>query len=61
MRDMVQSHLLLVLAMFAMEEPPAINERDVRDLIALMLRHTHIWDGDPIASARRARYTAGAV
>ena len=61
MRDMVQSHLLLVLALFAMEEPPAINERDVRDLIALMLRHTYIWDDDPVASSRRARYTAGTI
>lgn len=61
MRDMIQSHLLLVLALLAMEEPPAINERDVRDLIALMLRHTHIWDNDPVAASRRARYTAGQI
>ncbi|SDL70577.1 glucose-6-phosphate dehydrogenase [Tessaracoccus oleiagri] len=61
MRDMIQSHLLLVLALFAMEEPPSLNERDVRDLIALMLRHTHLWDDDPAASSRRARYTAGSL
>ncbi|MHA7860072.1 glucose-6-phosphate dehydrogenase [Tessaracoccus sp. Y36] len=61
LRDMIQSHLLLVLALFAMEEPPSLNERDVRDLIALMLRHTHVWDDDPVASSRRARYTAGRV
>lgn len=59
MKDMIQSHLLLVLALLAMEEPPSLNERDVRDLIALMLRHTHLWDGDPVASSRRARYLAG--
>lgn len=61
MRDMIQSHLLLVLALFAMEEPPSLNERDVRDLIALMLRHTHLWDDDPVKSSRRARYTAGSL
>lgn len=61
MRDMIQSHLLLVLALFAMEEPPSLNERDVRDLIALMLRHTHLWDDDPVASSRRARYVAGTI
>lgn len=61
MRDMIQSHLLLVLALFAMEEPPSLNERDVRDLIALMLRHTRLWDDDPVASSRRARYTAGTI
>ncbi len=61
MKDMIQSHLLLVLALFAMEEPPSLNERDVRDLIALMLRHTHLWDDDPVASSRRARYTAGTI
>ncbi|GAA4892581.1 glucose-6-phosphate dehydrogenase [Tessaracoccus lubricantis] len=61
MRDMIQSHLLLVLALFAMEEPPSLNERDVRDLIALMLRHTHLWDGNPVTSSRRARYAAGTV
>ncbi|GAB3812581.1 glucose-6-phosphate dehydrogenase [Tessaracoccus terricola] len=61
LRDMIQSHLLLVLALFAMEEPPSLGERDVRDLIALMLRHTHLWDDDPVTSSRRARYTAGTI
>lgn len=61
MRDMIQSHLLLVLAVLAMEEPPSLNERDVRDLMALMLRHTRLWDDDPVASSRRARYTAGSI
>lgn len=61
LRDMTQSHLLLVLALFAMEEPPSLDERDVRDLIALMLRHTNLWDGDPVKASRRARYTAGTV
>lgn len=61
LRDMIQSHLLLVLALFAMEEPPSLDERDVRDLIALMLRHTHLWSDDPVADSRRARYTAGSV
>lgn len=61
LKDMIQSHLLLVTALFAMEEPPALDERDVRDLIALMLRHTRVWGDDPVKASRRARYTAGSV
>ena len=61
LKDMIQSHLLLVMALLAMEEPPALDERDVRDLIALMLRHTRLWGDDPLAASRRARYTAGTV
>ena len=60
LRDMVQSHLLLVLAMFAMEEPARLDEVELRDLIVHALRATHLWQDDPTTS-RRARYTAGTV
>lgn len=59
LRDMIQSHLLQVLALVAMEEIASIDEREVRDLIAHTLRATKLWTGDPVTSARRARYTAG--
>lgn len=61
LKDMIQSHLLLVMALTAMEEVASIDEREVRDLIAHTLRATELWTGDPVTSSRRARYTAGQV
>lgn len=61
LKDMIQSHLLLVLAMLAMEEPARIDALELRDLMAHVLRSTHLWGDDPVASSRRARYTAGTV
>lgn len=61
LKDMIQSHLLLVMAMFAMEEVASIDERQVRDLIAHTLRATQLWTGDPVTSSRRARYSAGHI
>lgn len=59
--DMLQSHLLLVLAMVAMEEPSRIDHVELRDLMVHALRATRVADADPVASSRRARYTAGVV
>lgn len=61
LKDMIQSHLLLVLAMLAMEEPARIDALELRDLMAHVLRSTHLWGDDPVASSRRARYTTGTV
>ena len=58
---MLQSHLLEVLALVAMEQPPRLNEVELRSNAAQVLRATHVWDDDPVASSRRARYTAGKV
>ncbi len=58
--DMVQSHLLLVLSLLAMEPVASLDERDLRDSQAALLRATHL-AGDPVRSSRRARYTAGVV
>lgn len=58
--DMIQSHLLIMLTVFAMEEPAAIDATEMRDLMAHTLRATTLWD-DPAACSRRARYTAGTV
>ncbi|PRB04347.1 glucose-6-phosphate dehydrogenase [Microbacterium sp. MYb64] len=57
--DMIQSHLLQVLAILAMEQPADLDEIDLRDAMAAALRATRILGDDPVASTRRARYTAG--
>ncbi|MCI1019291.1 glucose-6-phosphate dehydrogenase [Microbacterium sp. C5A9] len=59
--DMIQSHLLQVLAVLAMEEPTTLDELDFRAATSAVLRATTVWGDDPVASSRRARYTAGTV
>ncbi len=59
--DMIQSHLLQVMALVAMEPPATVNARDLRDAKAAVLRACRPWGGDPVAAGRRARYTAGTV
>lgn len=59
--DMIQSHLLQVLAFFAMEPPASVGEADLRDAKGIVLRATHVWGDDPVAASRRARYTAGRI
>ncbi|MCU1507650.1 MAG: glucose-6-phosphate dehydrogenase [Microbacteriaceae bacterium] len=59
--DMVQSHLLLVMALVAMEPPSSLDADDLRGAIAQSLRATRVWGGDAAAASRRARYTAGTI
>jgi len=59
--DMIQSHLLQVLAVLAMEPPATLSAADLRDAKGLVLRATRVKGGDAVASSRRARYTAGTV
>jgi glucose-6-phosphate 1-dehydrogenase len=59
--DMIQSHLLQVMSVLAMDPPSTIGERDVRDAKAAILRACTVRDGDPVANSFRARYTAGEV
>jgi glucose-6-phosphate 1-dehydrogenase len=59
--DMIQSHLLQVLALLAMDAPPVVDAREIRDRKAEVLRATRLWGGDAKASTRRARYTAGEI
>lgn len=59
--DMIQSHLLLVLALVAMEAPASIHAEDLRTQMAAALASTGVRGGDPVASSRRARYTAGTI
>lgn len=60
LRDMIQSHLLHIMALMAIEPPATIRERDLRDAISAVLRASSV--NAPMAAAtRRARYTAGTV
>jgi glucose-6-phosphate 1-dehydrogenase len=58
--DMIQSHLLQVLALTAMEPPSSLSSEDLRGAMAQVLRATRPWLKNGTAS-RRARYTAGKI
>lgn len=60
LKDMIQSHLLLIMAMVAMEEIASVDEVELRDLMAHVLRSTHL-AGPAKEASRRARYTAGRI
>lgn len=59
--DMIQSHLLQVMAILAMEPPSSLGASDLRDAKGIVLRATRVRGGSPTRSSRRARYTAGTV
>jgi glucose-6-phosphate 1-dehydrogenase len=60
LRDMIQSHLLQIMALMAIEPPASIGERDLRDAVSIVLRASSI--KPPFgANSRRARYTAGSI
>lgn len=59
--DMIQSHLLQVLAVLAMDEPATLDQIDFRAATSAVLRATSVWGDDPVSSSRRARYTSGSV
>lgn len=61
MIDMIQSHLLQVMALVAMDPPATLGQRDLRDAKAEVLRATRVRDDDPAKWSRRARYTAGTI
>ena len=61
LKDMIQSHLMLVMAIFAMEQPARIDAIELRDLIVHTLRSTSLWSDPHEPSSRRARYTAGEI
>lgn len=58
--DMIQSHLLQVLALATMEAPSSVTSEDLRGAMAQVLRATRPWKDDGTAS-RRARYTSGRI
>lgn len=61
LEDMIQSHLLQVLAFVAMEPPATLGERDLRDATGAALRATHVWKDDAVSFSHRARYMAGTI
>ncbi|WP_040167284.1 glucose-6-phosphate dehydrogenase [Microbacterium gorillae] len=61
LEDMIQSHLLQVLAFVAMEPPATLDERDLRDATGAALRATRVWHDDAASFSHRARYTAGTI
>lgn len=58
--DMIQSHLLQILALLAMEPPSSLDSEDLRGGMAQVLRATRTWTKNG-TSSRRARYTSGTV
>lgn len=62
LRDMIQSHLLQLVCLLAMEAPLALGERDLRDRKLEVLRATRrIRPEEVDRYTQRARYTAGRV
>ncbi len=59
--DMIQSHLLLVMALIVMEPPSSLDAEDLRGGMTQALRATRVRDDDPVTGSRRARYTAGEI
>ena len=59
--DMIQSHLLQVLSIVAMEQPSRLDSRELRDAKTAVLRATRLWRDDAVTATRRARYTAGRI
>ena len=59
--DMIQSHLLQVLSLIAMDAPPSMDATEFRDLKAQALRATRPWTDNPADCSRRARYAAGSI
>jgi glucose-6-phosphate 1-dehydrogenase len=59
--DMIQSHLLQVLALVAMDPIATVHAVDLRDAKAQVLRACRPWDNDPVAASRRARYAHGSI
>ncbi|WP_447980077.1 glucose-6-phosphate dehydrogenase [Candidatus Nitrospira bockiana] len=62
LRDMIQNHLLQLLALVAMEPPQLLTERDLRDRKVEALRAVRRFTPDEVRRhTRRARYTAGRI
>lgn len=56
--DMLQSHLLLVMALVTMEPPSSVDAEDLRGAMAQVLRATEVTD---VADSRRGQYTFGRI
>lgn len=61
-RDMLQNHMLQILALVAMEPPDSLDSESIRDQKVAVLRGLRCADPEEIArNSVRARYTAGTV
>ena len=62
LRDMVQNHLLQVLALVAMEPPVSLESESIRDEKVKLLRSIRLFQPDQVAAnVIRGQYTAGAI
>lgn len=62
LRDMLQNHMLQVLALVAMEPPVSLDPEAIRDQKVHVLHGLHAPDPDEVAARTvRARYAAGTV
>ncbi|SDV04184.1 glucose-6-phosphate 1-dehydrogenase [Microlunatus sagamiharensis] len=59
--DMIQSHLLQVMALVAMDPIGEVSAFDLREAKAAVLRACRAWGDDPAKASRRARYTTGTI
>jgi glucose-6-phosphate 1-dehydrogenase len=62
LKDMLQNHLLQVLALVAMDQPASLDPPAFRDAKVELLRQVRRMDVEEAAEhSRRARYTAGTI
>lgn len=62
MRDVVQNHMLQLLALIAMEAPATLSAQDLRNQKVEVLRALHCPDPDDVTRhSVRARYTSGQI
>jgi glucose-6-phosphate 1-dehydrogenase len=62
LRDMVQNHLLQVLALMAMEPPVSLEAEAIRDEKVKLLKALRVWSPEQVAAqVVRGQYTAGEV
>ncbi len=62
LRDMVQNHLLQVLALTTMEPPVSLQAEAIRDEKVKLLRALRIWEPDQVArEVVRGQYAAGEI
>jgi glucose-6-phosphate 1-dehydrogenase len=62
LRDVVQNHLLQILALVAMEPPATMKARDISDAKLKVLRQLPTWTDAQVARrVVRAQYTAGTI
>ncbi|HEY4615548.1 MAG TPA: glucose-6-phosphate dehydrogenase, partial [Citricoccus sp.] len=61
MVDMIQSHLLQVMALVTMDAPQSLHPEELRAAKAEALRAVRPFGNEPAHASRRARYTAGTV